>query len=101
MAQTINLILETRADRKIAARSTDFPDCVAVAETREEAISLMKQQLDDRMRAIEVVSIPVPRQTENQLSDFFGIFKNDPYFEDILKGMREERELDDDNPAYT
>jgi predicted RNase H-like HicB family nuclease len=101
MAQTINLILETRADRKIAARSTDFPDCVAVAETREEAIASMKQQLDDRMQAIEVVSIPVPRQAENQLSDFFGIFKDDPYFADILQGMREERELDDDNPAYT
>ncbi len=39
MSQTINLILETRADYKIAARSTDFPDCVAVAETREEAIA--------------------------------------------------------------
>jgi predicted RNase H-like HicB family nuclease len=40
MAQTINFILETRADRKISARSTDFPDCVAVAETREEAIEI-------------------------------------------------------------
>ena len=52
MAQNINLILETRDDRKISARSTDFPDCVAVAETREEAIALMKQQLNDRMQAI-------------------------------------------------
>jgi predicted RNase H-like HicB family nuclease len=101
MAQTINLILETRADRKIYARSTDFPDCVAVAETREEVIASMKQQLDDRMQAIEMVSIPVSRQGESQLSDFFGIFKDDPYFADILQGMREDRELDDDNPAYT
>ena len=54
MAQTINLILETRDDREISARSTDFPDCVAAAETREEAIALMKQQLNDRMQAIEV-----------------------------------------------
>ena len=101
MAQTINLILETRDDRKISARSTDFPDCVVVAETREEAIALMKQQLNERMQAIEVVAISVPRREERQLSDFFGIFKDDPYFAEILQGMREERELDDDNPAYT
>ena len=101
MAQTINLILETRADRKISARSMDFPDCVAIAETREEAIASMTQQLNDRMQAIEVVSISVPRQGESKLSDFFGIFKDDPYFAEILQGMREERELDDDNPAYT
>lgn len=101
MAQTINLILETRADRKISARSADFPDCVAVAETREEVIALMQKQLDDRLKSIEVVSIPLPQQSERLLSDFFGIFKDDPYFADILQGMREERELDDDNPAYT
>ena len=101
MAQTINLILETRADRKISARSADFPDCVAVAETREEVIALMQKQLDDRLKSIEVVSISLPQQSERPLSDFFGIFKDDPYFADILQGMREERELDDDNPAYT
>ncbi len=49
MAQSINLILETRADRQISARSADFPDCVAVAETREEVIALMQKQLDDRL----------------------------------------------------
>ncbi len=101
MPQTINLILETQADRKISARSADFPDCVAVAETREEVIVLMQKQLDDRLKSIEVVSIPVSGKAEDQLSDFFGIFKDDPYFADILQGMREERELDDDNPAYT
>jgi hypothetical protein len=57
MVQTINLILETRADRKISARSADFPDCVAVAETREEVIALMQKQLDDRLKSIELVSI--------------------------------------------
>jgi hypothetical protein len=31
----------------------------------------------------------------------FGIFANDPYFDEILLQMRKERELDGDNPAYT
>ncbi len=48
----------------------------------------------------ELVPISVPF-AKNQLSDSFGIFKDDPYFAEILQEMREERELDDDNPAYT
>lgn len=31
----------------------------------------------------------------------FGAFANDPYFDEILQRLRQERELDDDNPAYT
>ncbi len=31
----------------------------------------------------------------------FGAFENDPYFDEILQHLRQERELDDDNPAYT
>jgi hypothetical protein len=31
----------------------------------------------------------------------FGAFANDPYFDEIIQRMREERELDSDNPAYT
>jgi hypothetical protein len=31
----------------------------------------------------------------------FGIFANDPYFDEILQRLRQERELDDENPAYT
>ena len=30
-----------------------------------------------------------------------GVFANDPYFEEIVQRMRDERELDADNPAYT
>lgn len=45
-----------------------------------------------------------PEQTEaDPLSDDlpFGVFKDDPLFEEVIQRMREERELDADNPAYT
>ncbi|MBE9032384.1 hypothetical protein IQ266_21840 [filamentous cyanobacterium LEGE 11480] len=31
----------------------------------------------------------------------FGVFKDDPLFDEVVQKMREERELDADNPAYT
>jgi hypothetical protein len=31
----------------------------------------------------------------------FGVFADDPYFDEILQRLRQERKLDDDNPAYT
>jgi hypothetical protein len=45
---------------------------------------------------------PTPSATDPLSTDLpFGVFANDPYFDEILQKMREERELDDDNPAYT
>jgi hypothetical protein len=31
----------------------------------------------------------------------FGVFADDPYFDEVLQRLRQERELDDENPAYT
>ncbi|MGG6266154.1 type II toxin-antitoxin system HicB family antitoxin [Leptolyngbya sp. AN03gr2] len=103
MPATLNLILETLEDQKILARSAEFPDCIAIADTREAAIEAIQQQLIDRLKTIEFVSIPLPKlsRSSQDLSDSFGIFKDDPYFDEIVRRMRDERELDADNPAYT
>jgi predicted RNase H-like HicB family nuclease len=96
-------ILETLDNQKVVARSTEFPDCPAIADSREEAIALMQQQLSERLKTIEVVSLSFPPVTppNSELADSFGIFKDDPYFAEILQAMRDERELDADNPACT
>jgi predicted RNase H-like HicB family nuclease len=101
MNATLNLILETRDDQKISARSPEFPDCIAIADTREAAIAAIQQQLSDRLKKIEFVSIPLPISAPSNLANSFGIFKDDPLFAEILHQMRNDRELDSDNPAYT
>jgi predicted RNase H-like HicB family nuclease len=104
MTATLNLILETLDNQKVVARSTEFPDCVAIADSREEAIAVMQQQLAERLKTIEFVSLSFPTAnspTSDELADSFGVFKDDPYFAEILQAMRDERELDTDNPAYT
>ena len=103
MTATLNLILETLDNQKISARSTEFPDCVAIADTREAAIAAIQQQLFDRLQTIEFVSIslPIAAPSTHQLADSFGVFQDDPYFAEILQQMRDERQLDSNNPAYT
>jgi hypothetical protein len=67
------------------------------------------QTIEQRVTHLEaelarVVSLlPAPNHEADPLSNDlpFGIFANDPYFDEILLRMREERELDEDNPAYT
>ena len=107
MTATLNLILETLDNRQISARSPEFPDCIAIADTREGAIDAIQQQLSSRLKMTEFVSIPVsiaPTQqspSSRKLSDSFGIFKDNPDFDEMLQQMRDDRELDADNPAYT
>jgi hypothetical protein len=101
---TLNLILETLANQKISVRLAEFPDCVAIADTREAAIVAIQQQLSDRLKTVEVVAISLPTistQPIHDLSDSFGVFKDDPFFAEILQRMRGDRELDADNSAYT
>jgi hypothetical protein len=55
------------------------------------------------LKKIEFVSLsfPIAAPPTQDIANSFGVFKDDPYFAEILQAMRDERELDDDNPAYT
>jgi hypothetical protein len=44
---------------------------------------------------------PPPPTDSAQTMLPFGVFADDPYFDEILQRLRQERELDDENPAYT
>jgi hypothetical protein len=67
------------------------PSPITPDETLAIAASVYQGLSEPEIQAIEQIGCDLP----------FGIFANDPYFAEILQKMREERELDDDNPAYT
>jgi hypothetical protein len=69
--------------------TTPFP--LTPDETLAIAASVYEGLSESEIQAIEQIAGDLP----------FGVFANDPYFAELLKQMREERELDDDNPAYT
>jgi hypothetical protein len=75
------------ANGQVAAWVAELPDCRVVAGSRDAAIAQLEPLVDERMKHPAV--------------KFIGVFENDPDFADILADMRAERELTDDNPAYT
>jgi hypothetical protein len=70
-------------------------------KTIEQRVTQLEAELERPGRLLKSdwssTSIAQPEQSIDLL---FGVFADDPYFDEILQRMREERELDDDNPAY-
>jgi hypothetical protein len=102
---TWHLLVETLHNGQVAAWVAELPDCRVVAASREAAIAQLEPLVQERMAAIEVLPSPFQSQVSDPkphpITEFFGIFKDDPDFAEIVAQMRAERELDDDNPAYT
>ncbi|GAP93513.1 hypothetical protein NIES2104_00190 [Leptolyngbya sp. NIES-2104] len=71
--------------------------------TREDAIAAIQQLLSERLSTIEVLAVDLnpTQELEKPWMKFAGVFKNDPDFMAIVKALREEREIDDDSPAYS
>jgi predicted component of type VI protein secretion system len=97
--------VESLADGQVAAWVVELPDCRVVAESKAAAIAQLEPLIDVRMATIEVKPLSVQPQVSepepHPITEFFGIFKGDPDFAEIVAQMRAERELDDENPAYT
>jgi len=94
-----NILLESTADGFTVATVLEVPDCQTTDETKEGAVEKVQQLLQKRLAKAEIIQIPVPIQpvtSENPLMKFAGIFQDDPYFMEIIKEMRAEREQDSD-----
>ncbi|NJM46181.1 MAG: hypothetical protein HC860_08355 [Alkalinema sp. RU_4_3] len=72
-------------------------------QTIEQRVTQLEAELDriGRLLKIDRASTSAIDQPVQAIDLPFGVFADDPYFDEILQRMREERELDDDNPAYT
>jgi hypothetical protein len=98
-------LLETLADGRVTAWVAELPDCRVTAASRAAAIADLEKMTADRTASIESVTFQ-PELNPSNLPEhpalkFIGVFEGDPDFADILADMRAERELTDDNPAYT
>ncbi len=71
-------------------------------QTIEQRVTQLEVELDriGHLLKLDRASTSAIDQPEQAIDLPFGVFANDPYFDEILQRMREERELDDDNPAY-
>jgi hypothetical protein len=116
IAKPFQAIVEVLADGRVAAWVTEFQDSKVIAavgvaslqENRTTAIFELEKILKKRLESIERVAIEVDSPTEQlresaarSLDTLPSIPSNDRYFRDLMATLRADRELDDDNPAYT
>jgi predicted RNase H-like HicB family nuclease len=95
----VNILLQQRADGKTVASVLEVPDCTAVENSREQAISSLRNNLIEKLETVEVVSLELPmnqhREQERGWLKSAGIFKTDPQFEEFQQEIQSYRdELD-------
>jgi hypothetical protein len=107
-AQTFQAIVEVLANGQFSAWVTEFQDEKVIAADRTTAIVELEKVLKKRLERVERVLIEVDfppdtlRERDAQSIDNLpSIPSDDQYFGELMATLRADRELDDDNPAYT
>jgi hypothetical protein len=100
VGQPFQAIVEILANGQVAAWVTEFQDSKVIAADRTTAIVELEKVLRKRLESIERVVIEVERDTQS-IDSLPSIPSDDQYFKDLMATFRADRELDDDNPAYT
>jgi hypothetical protein len=108
IAKPFQAIVEVLANGQVAAWVTEFQDSKVIAADRTTAIVELEKVLKKRLESIERVIIEVDSPTETlrerdtqRIDTLSSIPADDQYFRELMATLRAERELDDDNPAYT
>lgn len=63
----------------------------ADADTREATLTALKEQLDARLKQVEVVELDVGRSMDQPWTSLIGTWKDHPDLDDVLENMREYR----------
>src|SRR6266852_2759100 len=89
------VFLQQMADDGYKATPLVFPDCVAVGNTRDEALANLKAALDARLSQGEIVTVEVG-EPEHPWLKGAGMFKADPTFAEFLDEIETyRREVDE------
>jgi len=54
------LVVVEKAENNYAAYSPDLPGCAVTADTKEEALKLMREAIDLHIRSLREDGLPVP-----------------------------------------
>ena len=92
------ILIERVAGNGYRARGGEPLPLVAEGATREEALTRLKEQMQARLRdGTELISLDVGA-APHPLSEFAGMFKEDPYFDEVLEIMADNRRKMDRDP---
>lgn len=99
---TYPVMLEKQENEGYRATVLGWPECQAFGSTREEALTSLRQIVTERLDKVEIVSLEIDRpKPEHPWMKFAGMFKDDPYFDEMqadIAALRRER--DEEMEAY-
>lgn len=80
------------------ARAVGWPDCVARGGSRNDVLAQMKAMLGRLLSGAEVVELEVePSRPSHPILEFAGVFKDDPFFDEVQAEIEAYRqEIDED-----
>lgn len=93
----IPILIEPVAGNGYRARGAEPFSLSAEGATREEALAKLREQLEARVKAGEIVTLDVA-PAAHPLAPFVGMFKDDPAIDDWKRSMAEYRRTVDDDP---
>lgn len=95
---TYSVLVEEGKEGGYKATVWGLPECEAAGATREEAMENVRRLVEARLERAEIVylemELPKP---EHPWMKFAGMFKDDPYFDEMLediKALRRERDAE-------
>ena len=87
----IPVLIEPVAGNGFRARGMEPFALSGEGPTREEALAKLRDQLDARLKnGAEIVGLEVPAPP-NPWVEFAGMFKDDPYFDKVVRTMARKR----------
>jgi hypothetical protein len=97
----IPVLIEPITGQRYRARGGEPFALSAEGNTREEALTKLKEQLVARLRnGTAIVPLEVPTDP-HPLAEFAGMFKDDPYFEEVLEIMAANRRKMERDPKVS
>jgi hypothetical protein len=99
----LTMLVKQLDSGQVEASVLEFPGCRIEASSRDIAIDQLRTTLIDRLQDTELLPFEIPVNPVNPWMKLFGLFKADPYFDDVVNIMQAERDaLGDEeiDPAY-
>lgn len=87
----VEVVLETLDNDRYRASVHHPFDLSAEAATREASLTALKEQLDTKLRQVEVLELEVGALAEHPLKTIIGTWKDHPDMDEVLENMREYR----------
>lgn len=85
---TFPVLVQTQAGR-FQASVLGSPAMVAEGATKEEAITALRENINQRFAKGELVLLDVPHRA---VTDFAGLFKDDPTLQEMVEEIYRERD---------